>query len=192
MKDIEVIFEEGSRGTQSAVDAAQKLLESIPKGYGRAASRALNRAATSGRAAGVATIRKTYTVKASAVRNAIGIKKATVSDLESIVYAKGPVIPLGGFKIKPTTDTTGARRKQVRVSVKKGGVKPLGDAFIYKGKVLRRLGTARLPVQELYGPSVAGMADSQVVHDNITDVMRDTFLKRLDHETDYILNQGGR
>lgn len=189
MKDIEVVFEEGSRGTKGAIEQAQKLLSEIPKGYEKATARALNRAATAGRAAAVSTIRQTYTVKASTIRDKFSISRANFGNLEAIVAAKGPVIPLGSFRVKPATDTTGARRANVRVSVKKGGAKSLGNSFVYKGKVLHRIGAARLPVNALYGPSVAGMTDNEKVRENIDKAMRETFLTRLDHETRYLLEK---
>lgn len=169
---------------------AEELLWHIEDGYDAAVLRAMNRAAISGRAAAVATIRQEYTVKASTLRNAIELQKANKHDHEASVYVSGSALSLSNFKVRPTSDTTGKNRKQVRVQVKNdGGLKPLGH-FIYRGHVFARLGSARLPFEVKAGPSVPSMANSEIVKKNVEQAMRETFVKRLDHEVLYILDRG--
>lgn len=174
---------------QNAIDRAEKRLSEIPKGFEKAASRALNRAASSGRTAAVSEIRRTYTVKAGTVRSDFSISRAGTGALETTVTAKGPMLPLSSFRVSPKTDTTGSRRTKVRASVLKGGLKPIGQAFIHRGRVLQRLGSTRLPVEEKYGPAVPIMADHDAVRDKVEEVMSETFIKRLDHETEYLLSK---
>lgn len=106
-KALEVIVSDGQARNKKALEKAAKLLSEIPKGYEVAVSRALNRAATSGRSAAVSTIRQEYTIKASTVRRNFSIEKATRSSLEALVTSKGPRLPLVNYKTRPKTDTTG-------------------------------------------------------------------------------------
>lgn len=190
-KPLEVIVSDGQGRNKNALEKAAKLLSEVPNGYEAAVSRSMNRAATAGRSAAVSTIRQEYTIKASTVRRNFTIHKATRSDLEALVTSKGPRIPLVNYKTRPKTDTTGNARKPVRVAVKaRGGLKPLGKSFVYRGKILQRLDTSSLPVQEVYGPAIPVLSGNNGVVDNVEKTMQETFLKRLDHETGYLLGGG--
>lgn len=190
-KPLEVIVSDGQGRNKNALEKAAKLLSEVPNGYEAAVSRSMNRAATAGRSAAVSTIRQEYTIKASTVRRNFTIHKATRSDLEALVTSKGPRIPLVNYKTRPKTDTTGNARKPVRVAVKaRGGLKPLGKSFVYRGKILQRLDTSSLPVQEVYGPAIPVLSGNNEVVDNVEKTMQETFLKRLDHETGYLLGGG--
>lgn len=189
-KPLEVIVSDGQGRNKNALEKAAKLLSEVPNGYEAAVSRSMNRAATAGRSAAVSTIRQEYT-KASTVRRNFTIHKATRSDLEALVTSKGPRIPLVNYKTRPKTDTTGNARKPVRVAVKaRGGLKPLGKSFVYRGKILQRLDTSSLPVQEVYGPAIPVLSGNNEVVDNVEKTMQETCLKRLDHETGYLLGGG--
>lgn len=190
-KPLEVIVSDGQGRNKNALEKAAKLLSEVPNGYEAAVSRSMNRAATAGRSAAVSTIRQEYTIKASTVRRNFTIHKAKRSDLEALVTSKGPRIPLVNYKTRPKTDTTGNARKPVRVAVKaRGGLKPLGKSFVYRGKILQRLDTSSLPVQEVYGPAIPVLSGNNEVVDNVEKTMQETFLKRLDHETGYLLGGG--
>ena len=190
-KPLEVIVSDGQGRNKNALEKAAKLLSEVPNGYEAAVSRSMNRAAIAGRSAAVSTIRQEYTIKASTVRRNFTIHKATRSDLEALVTSKGPRIPLVNYKTRPKTDTTGNARKPVRVAVKaRGGLKPLGKSFVYRGKILQRLDTSSLPVQEVYGPAIPVLSGNNEVVDNVEKTMQETFLKRLDHETGYLLGGG--
>lgn len=190
-KPLEVIVSDGQGRNKNALEKAAKLLSEVPNGYEAAVSRSMNRAATAGRSAAVSTIRQEYTIKASTVRRNFTIHKATRSDLEALVTSNGPRIPLVNYKTRPKTDTTGNARKPVRVAVKaRGGLKPLGKSFVYRGKILQRLDTSSLPVQEVYGPAIPVLSGNNEVVDNVEKTMQETFLKRLDHETGYLLGGG--
>ena len=68
-KPFEVIISDGQSELQ--LNRIAQALKNIPKGYEKAVSRAMNRAALSGRAAAVSTIRNEYTLKASTIRRFI-------------------------------------------------------------------------------------------------------------------------
>lgn len=187
-KPFEVIISDGQSTLQ--LNRVAQALRGIPKGYEKAVSRAMNRAATAGRAAAVATIRNEYTLKASTIRRHFTIEKASVGSLEALVIGKGAMLPLVQYKTRPKTDTTGNTRKPVRVQVKrKGGAKRLGSSFVFKGKILQRLGKKSLPVKEAYGPAIPLIASNDEISRNVRNVMQETFAERIDHEAGYAINE---
>lgn len=187
-KPFEVIISDGQSELQ--LNRIAQALENIPKGYEKAVSRAMNRAALSGRAAAVSTIRNEYTLKASTIRRHFTIEKASVGSLEALVIGKGNMLPLVQYKTRPKTDTTGNARKPVRVQVKqKGGAKRLGSSFVFKGKILQRLGTKSLPVKEAYGPAIPLIASNDEISNNVRQVMQETFAERIDHEAAYAIHE---
>lgn len=187
-KPFEVIISDGQSELQ--LNRIAQALENIPKGYEKAVSRAMNRAALSGRAAAVSTIRNEYTLKASTIRRHFTIEKASVGSLEALVIGKGKMLPLVQYKTRPKTDTTGNARKPVRVQVKQnGGAKRLGSSFVFKGKILQRLGTKSLPVKEAYGPAIPLIASNDEISSNVQKVMQETFAERIDHEAAYAIHE---
>lgn len=174
---------------QSAFDRASKMLEGIPGGVEQAMMRAQNRALQEGRTAGTREVTKTYSVKAKDVRSTFAMHRASKSDLNAELVSRGKRLPLSIFAHTPRQDTTGANRKQVRVGVLQGGLKPLGQAFIHKGMVMQRLYAHRLPVQQKFGPSIPSMLDNEQVVDKVVDTMQKAVDKRLEHETNRILNE---
>lgn len=187
-KPFEVIISDGQSELQ--LNRIAQALKNIPKGYEKAVSRAMNRAALSGRAAAVSTIRNEYTLKASTIRRHFTIEKASVGSLEALVIGKGKMLPLIQYKTRPKTDTTGNARKPVRVQVKQnGGAKRLGSSFVFKGKILQRLGTKSLPVKEAYGPAIPLIASNDEISSNVQKVMQETFAERIDHEAAYAINE---
>lgn len=176
--------------TSDMLGRAEKMLKGIPGAAEKAVARALNRALVSGRAEGTRAARSEYTIKASAVRaDFAGMKRARPNDLTAELAARGRPQPLSVYKFAPKSDTTGARRAQVRVAVKKGGLKPLGQAFVSGGKVMQRLGATRLPVEQKYGPSVPALLGNEGVAEQIMDFMLETAESRLEHEILWALEE---
>lgn len=171
-----------------AIEKAQKYLAGVPKGFETAMSRSLNRALQEGRTAAVRETTKQYTVKARDVRPTFKMQRASRGNLEASLESKGGRLPLSTFTHRPTTDTTGANRRQVRVSVKKGGLKPLGQAFVHNGRILQRLGRTSYPVQQKFGPSIPSMLDNDEVVDKVVETMGKSVEKRLEHEVGRLLD----
>lgn len=174
--------------TNNSFERAEKLLAGIPGGFETAMSRSFNRALQEGRTAAVRQTTKEYTIRARDVRSTFKMNRASKSNLEANLSSKGQRLPLSTFKHNPSTDTTGANRKQVRVAVTNGGLKPLGQAFIHKGRILQRLGSSAYPVQMKFGPSVPSMLDNDEVVDVVVETMGKSVDKRLDHEVLRLLN----
>lgn len=171
----------------SNVEKAERLLAGIPGGVQKAMYRSLNRALMEGRTAATRATTKRYTLKAKDVRSTFKMHKANSNTLDAALVSTGANLPLSRYAHKPGTDTTGRNRKQVKVAVKKGALKPLGQAFIWQGKVMQRLGKTPLPIQQKYAPSVPSILDNMETVDAVQNTMEAAVEKRLEHETMRIL-----
>lgn len=178
----------GDFDESKSLERAEQLLEGIEGGYESVVVRAANRAVVSGRAIAAATIRQSYTLKSSEIKKGFKIEKASKNDMTARLTGHGPNLPLSKYRLKPTADTTGANRAQPKVSVKKGGLKPLGH-FVYRGNVFVRLGTSNAPIEARSGPNMPALASA--VRENIEKRMAESFEDRLEAETRYVL-QGGK
>ena len=172
---------------KNSIEKAKNLLSGIPNGFEKAMVRSLNRALQEGRTAGTREASRRYTVKAKEIRPTFKMHRASGSNLEAELSSKGGNLPLSSFAHRPNTDTTGANRKQVRVGVKKGGLKPLGQGFIWKGQVMQRLGKTSYPIQQKYGPAVPVILNNDEIVDKVVETMGEAVDKRLEHETQRIL-----
>lgn len=174
-------------GAESALRQAEISLQHLPLQLPLAVSRSLNRAVSAGRTGVTREVRKEYTIKAGAVRESMSISMSNRNNLEGTIISKGRPRSFSQYRLSPNRDTTGDKRKQPRVAVKKGGsLKPLGH-FIYQGKVFARLGKSRLPVEHRVGPAVPSLLKNDNVKTAVQTAMSDTFAKRLDHEVNRIL-----
>lgn len=182
-------FISGLKAAQADIEKGQKLLAGIPDGAQRAVLNAFNRALTSGKAAGVKSVRNEYAVRADAVRKSFIMHRASRSNLKAELVSRGGNLPLSRFHYKPTSDTTGAKRKQIRVEVKKTGLKPLGQAFVWQGKVMQRLGNERLPIRQAYAIAVPVMLAHENVVEDVQTALIDATRKRMKHEV-YRMLQG--
>lgn len=152
-------------------------------------SRAINRAATNAKTNASKKVREQYTVKAKDVKDTIKIKKATKSNLVSIVKSSGERIPLIKFKVSPPNPRP-STHPVLKVGVKKGGLKTLVGAFVADvngNKVFKRTSSSRLPIQQLFGPAVPQMMNNDSVKDYIEQEATKMYQQRLDHEIERIL-----
>lgn len=188
MKTIEAIVSTEQGKHRDVLKRVAESLQGIPSGFEIAVSRAMNRAVLAGRTVGIATIREEYALKASTVRQHFVIEKAHRNSTEATIAVRGSMLPLSQFETRPRSDTTGAKRKPVRVVVsKKRGVQTLKDSFIYKGRILKRLGKSSTPVKSAYGPAIPLLASNSAIQENIMNTMDKVFVERLDHEVLYLL-----
>lgn len=175
---------------ESDIQKATRLLEGVSKSIPSVFSNAMNRAAEQGRTTAIRCVTKEYTVKASTVRENMSIKKASKTSLSVELSSRGGRLPLRDFKHSPSSgDTTGANRKKIRVAVKRGGLKPLENSFIYRGRIFTRLGAERLPVEQRFSNAVPVMLNNEKCVKEITETMEQTMSKRLDYEVRRTLNK---
>ena len=169
---------------EKSIQKAERLLAGIPGGIEKAMYRSMNRALQEGRTVATRETAKLYTVKSRDVRSTFKMHRADKSSLDAELISTGANLPLSKYSHKPHTDTTGAKRKQIRVGVKKsGGLKSLGQGFIWNGKVMQRVGSSRLPVVQKYGPAVPSILDNPQIVEAVTDKMADSMVRRMEHET---------
>ena len=179
----------GGVSIDANLEYVSEMLAGVENGVQRAVLNSFNRALLEGRTAGIKEVRKKYAIKAGDVRQSFSMHKATTNDLNAELWSRGEKVPLRKFRYNPKTDTTGNKRKQVRVSVlNEGGLKPLGKAFVWKGKVMQRLGETSRPVREVLAVPVPVMLNNDEVSSAVMDTMQEAYHKRIDHEVNRILN----
>jgi len=115
---------------------------------------------------------KTYAIKKGSFNKAMGMKKATYSNLEAVITASGHPNELKSFKVSPASYSTGEDRPSIVKAkvLNKSRMKGLqtGDikAFIVKFKsghvtIAQRVRSKRLPVRVLYSPSIPVMLGNE-------------------------------
>jgi hypothetical protein len=139
---------------QAEVDAA---LREYPKKASRALVRAMNRALTSGRTLMVQRIAADTGLRSGDIKKAMALRNASAQSLEARLAIGLKRIPLISFNARGQEPSRGKGRG---VSYRlKGGSGRIGNAFIstmrsgHRG-VFVRAGKTRLPIRELFGPSL--------------------------------------
>ncbi len=176
-------------------ERVKTVLASVPKGAARAVSSAVNRAASAARAEAVKQVRAQYIVKAQDVRSPISIEKASPSGLMATLRASGRVIPLSKFRISPKNPP---QSRLLRAQVKRGSAGGLlRHAFVARmstghiGAYMRKT-SRRLPIRELFGPSVPHMIGNKEVMGKIEERATEVLDDRLEHEIARLLKGYGR
>lgn len=143
------------------MDAAAmlKAIDEAPKVAGRAILRSVKRGTASGRTLMARLVAKDMGLKVGEVRNKIIMKEPRANDNVPTGELRASLkrIPLIKFDAKGPYPSRGQGRG---VSYKgEGGRKRIGDAFIARMSsghegVFKRKRRSRLPIRELYGPSI--------------------------------------
>jgi hypothetical protein len=174
---------------ETNIDYAYKVLAGIQDGAPRAILNALNRSIYEGRTAGIQAVRETYAIKAGDVREYISMHRASRNDLNAELWSRGKKMPISLFRYRPQSNTTGNRRKRIRVSVMKaGGLKPLGQAFVWKAGVWQRVGDTSRPIRPVKALAVAELLNNPYVVEVTQETMVAAFEKRFHHEVYRLLN----
>lgn len=140
---------------------------------------ALNRAGRSALSQTVRFIREKYNIKASDLKDQIKIIPANKTKDVFVIKASHKAIGLIKFGSARQT------KKGVAVSVSKGNRKTINSAFItevgkgYHRGVFKRETKKRLPIKELYGPSVMQVMSSGKAEEFIQKVFNERFEKEL-------------
>lgn len=174
------------------LDRLQALLSDTPKKIPLAASRAINRAATTARTEAGRKAREKYYVNHGDVLKTVRIIKATSGDLSASVRSKGKRIPLYAFRVSPKT-VQPLRKAPIKAAVKRGsGLKPLGSAFVahlgsgHSG-VFLRAGKERFPIHERYGPAIPQMIAQPSVSQWVEEKAQERLNQRLEHELNRVI-----
>ncbi|GIO33121.1 hypothetical protein J2TS6_42620 [Paenibacillus albilobatus] len=168
-------------GLREARANLRRLESTIP----RAVNAAINRAGQMVKTEATRQVRETYTVKAKSVNEQIQIRRSSPSTLSLRLSSKGGNLPLIRFKTSPSKPPA-KQPRVLKAEVKKGVRKPIKGAFVTQVGghvgVLKRVGRARLPIKELYGPAVPVMLDNEEIRDKLEQVARRSLEDRLEHE----------
>jgi hypothetical protein len=168
-------------------DAALQAMRDQPKRTQTATVRALNRTLTSGKAFLAGLIAKDMGVKTATAKDAIREEKATAEKLQITLRASKKRLTLTQFGAKGPDPSRGKGRG-VSYRLGSGGRGRVADAFVatmptgHRG-IYRRAGKSRLPIFELYGPSIGHVFDKY--REQTIDQMRETFDARLAHELQF-------
>lgn len=196
-------------GDGDAVKKAQAVLSGVEGGIEKAVMRSMNRALSSGKTALVKGVKSTYEVNDEPVRDAVKVRRASVTRLAGSIDVKGKALSARHFAHDPAgKDTTGSSRKTVRIAIKKGKTSALKTGFIWDGGwgtekhaiYLRSGGKVRATkgrhagkkymvdkLKTMTGPSVPQMAGNEEVSEAVEKRVQEIFERRLTHETNRIL-----
>ena len=172
-----------------ALERASKRLSEVPGGVEKALMRAINHETSKLKTLLKKRVREHYSILDRDVEKTLSVSKATRSNLEAEIVSRGPALGLHHYRYSPKgEDTTGANRKRVRVSVRReGGMKPLGQAFVWRGKIMQRVGKDRFPVEKLSGPSIPSIIGNPEIAEGIEEMADEMIADRIDHEVKNIL-----
>jgi len=177
-----------------SVGRLNKVLSSFPGGAFKAAHGALKRAGDTAKTRAGQYAAEEYAINKGAfmgnVRVSTDIRGQGGSVVSMDVRFAGAVLPLLAFNTKYSR--AGALTTQVK---RNGGAATLRRAFAARVfgpvAVFERLGAARFPVEQKFGPSTAHMMQNEEVVKKMDEAVRDTFEKRVEHEIARILNGWG-
>jgi hypothetical protein len=153
-----------------------------------AGMRALNKMSSTMRTVASSTIRQDYNIKKKDLDPSFSIRPASVSVLKVRLSSTGHSLKLSSF---------GAGRQTVEgvvINVKKA--KPTLFRHAFKGKmtsghsgIYKRIGSSRLPIKELVGPSVQQLFGSTKMHEAMGATIDSKLPALLDHEIAYLRGQ---
>lgn len=179
-----------------------KDLEGQPAKVQRAFVRAAKRSIDSGRSVMAKLIAGDTGLKQKDVREAIAMSYPTLSDPVASMRARTKRLPLIDFKARQTSKGVSYRNPG-------GGRNNVPSAFIATTRqqtaqdaradlagsggehegVFKRTGKKRLPIKQLYGPSI-GQVFSKFRPQGVARAL-EVFDKNFDHEMDFLNSQGG-
>ena len=173
----------------------EALLNGIPSGVYKAVGSALTRAASAGKTEAKRAVAQEYTIGSGDflryTRNINHFVRGGDGSVEVVFGFAGYPIPLMHFQM--SIDGEGRPVAHVKRS---NTPEVLRHAFRQRVRghygIYERLGAARYPTHELYGPATPQMMYSnENVLDAIEEKMAETYEKRIDHEILRVLNGWG-
>ena len=171
--------------------ALRQMNVTLTRGVSTAAARAINRTLTSERAALGSDVAKNMGIKVGTAKDAMTIEKAITSNLAGRLIAKGKRIPRIEFDARGPEPLRG-RGQGVSYRGENGRIR-VSNAFIatvgtggHRGVFVRKT-TKRLPIRELFGPSIAHVFEKLVPNGEAR--RNDVLVKNLEHEIEFALSR---
>ncbi|MFW5497769.1 MULTISPECIES: phage tail protein [unclassified Maridesulfovibrio] len=197
------VFEIDTRQSENQIAHLKEVLGLIPGGIQLACTRAANKSIKSLKVVAKAAIREDYNIKSGDLDRQFYIRQASKYDPFAVLEASGSrSISLSHFDPRDRTVVSNratssgpvkVKHKGVTVKVKKAGGRKLvqGGFRMPSGTIMKRVGTDRLPIAKLWGPSPLRMlADASVLHE-LEFQAEELMAKNLEHEATHILRQAG-
>lgn len=173
------------------IQRARQMLVGFENQLGKVMARAVNRATENARSNVVREVRDHYNVKAGDIRKSMKISRAKAGRPVAVLSSTGSALPTMAFQVRPGT-VNGKRRTPIRVSIKKGESTLMERSFIARvnGRigVYERIGKKRMPIRQLYGPSIPQMVGNERIVESVAESAREMLDSRLDHEINRILD----
>lgn len=163
----------------------------------KALPRALNKVADQAKVQASREIRDAgYQLKVSVIKTAITLKRANRNTLQAEVIASAPMMPLYAYAARRT-------KKGITVAVRSGQRKLIqnphafiatlrsGHTGIFERVVVGGKRAPRLPIRELYGPSIPQAFANKTVQQALVRVVRERFPAILEREIKFARTQTG-
>lgn len=166
-------------------------LATVKNGVPSAATRAINRTLTTVRAEAARDVAADIGVPVRQVAAAMVITKARFTDLRGVITITGRRIRLIDLNATGPEPSRGAG-SGVSYALG-GGRRRIGSAFIatmrsgHRG-VFKRKGRTRLPIQELFGPSIPRVAAKTSILSALKTLGQQTLTRNLGSEIRYLLS----
>ena len=180
---------------EDSLDRVQKLLAGISGGWQQAVGSAISRAANAGKTEVKRTVTEEYAINQSTflqnTKNINHFQRDSNGDISVVFGYAGYVIPLLKFSTKYGNDG------RIHTQVKRNNVaETLNNAFAARmgshTGIYERIGPARFPVNQLFGPATPQMIYSnEAVLDKAEERMVAEYDKRIEHEINRLLNGWG-
>lgn len=175
----------------SEIDKQIKRLAEVKKGAEKAMTRALNYAVRGMRVKAKEGIKREYTVKRIGdAANTITVKRASYGSLSAEMKSTNRPIALAKFKYKKNPKPGRKGTPTVFAQPKRGGGGYTGGFYAIVGAhegIFRRKGSARLPLDQLYGPSGTEMLNNPSVRDGIEHEGAQRFDSEFNRQTELLL-----
>ena len=134
--------------SRNSFENAKRRLNGLPGALQRACFAAMGRTLSHSKTVLSREIRSEYSIKAKTARRAISAKRVKGSGSTSAeIRVRGPNLFASEFAMRPRTDTTGAKRREVRLGIRKTGLKSVDRGFVRKGLLLQRKTSSSYPLE---------------------------------------------
>ncbi|WP_285906782.1 phage tail protein [Pseudodesulfovibrio pelocollis] len=179
------------RGVKPLLDAIQ----GIEKGQAKVITRALNTTAQGARTDAVTLIRQELNLKAKTVREGLSIERATWSNQEATLVARGKHgVSLMHYAPRPSRPEQRKPSVGVSVQIKKRGTrKAVKGSFVAKmksghiGVFKRERGAGRLPIKQLSGVGFIGYLKRGAMQRRLRRRIDERLQKNLLHEVNWLI-----
>lgn len=164
-----------------------RALRGIKSGTPIAISRAMNRTIGSVQTAAVREVARDTGLRSRDVRKAMALERATVQALVAVLRITGRRIPLLAFAARQVRLGVTYRGRLGRGLVRSAFVATMRSS--HRG-VFKRWTPRRLPIVELFGPSLPHVFLKAAIIDTLKALAGPLLEKNLKHEVDFLLRRG--